>query len=65
MDLIKVIVQKIMVVIWLSERFKSAKQYRGLVFVISVMVLKLLNAELIQIFKQKKEKKGTLRFKLQ
>ena len=39
-----VIVQKIMVVIWLSERFKGAKQYRGLVFVITVMVFKLLNA---------------------
>ena len=49
MDLIEVIVQKIMVVIWFSERFKSAKHYRGLVFVISVMGLKLLNAELIHI----------------
>ena len=54
MDLIEVIVQKIMVEIWLSERFKSAKQYRGLVFVIFVLVLKLLIAELIQILKQRK-----------
>ena len=52
MDLIYVIVQKIMVVIWLSERFKGAKQYRGLVFVITVMVFKLLNAGIMQILKQ-------------
>ena len=48
------IVQKIMVVIWLSERFKGAKQYRGLVFVITVMVFRLLNAGIMQILKQKK-----------
>ena len=52
MDLMCVIVQKIMVVIWLSERFKGAKQYRGLVFVITVMVFKLLNAGIMQILKQ-------------
>ena len=53
MDLMYVIVQKIMVVIWLSERFKGVKQYRGLVFVITVMVFKLLNAGIMQFFKQK------------
>ena len=52
MDLIYVIVQKIMVVMWFSERFKGAKQYHGLVFVITVMVFKLLNAGIMQILKQ-------------
>ena len=54
MDLMYVIVQKMMVVIWLSERFKGAKQYRGLVFVITVMVFKLLNAGIMHFLSRKK-----------
>ena len=36
-------------VVW---KIKGAKQYRGLVFVITVMVFKLLNAGIMQILKQ-------------